>query len=133
MARPLLVLFTHGSRDPRWLEPFERLEADLKDKLGEERVRMAHLEITPPTLMEVAEESVARGVSSLRLLPLFMAGGGHVAKDIPRLASDAEDRFPGLRIEILPAVGEYPRLTELIYEIAFEEACRDGVPEDLKT
>jgi sirohydrochlorin cobaltochelatase len=126
VARSLLVLFTHGSRDPRWLEPFERLEADLKDKLGEDRVRMAHLEIIPPTLLELAEESVRRGVFSFRLLPLFMAGGGHVAKDIPRLASEAEARFPGLKIEILPAVGEHPRVSELICEIALEAGQQGG-------
>lgn len=47
MAWPLLVLFTHGSRDPRWLDPFEKLEAALRAKLGRDGVRLAHLETSP--------------------------------------------------------------------------------------
>jgi sirohydrochlorin cobaltochelatase len=122
MSRPLLVLFTHGSRDPRWLEPFEKLEAALKSKLGEDGVRLAHMEISSPTLLEVAGESAGRGVAQIRLLPLFMAGGGHVAHDVPRLAREAEARHPGLNIEILPAIGEHPQLAELICELAVEAA-----------
>ena len=122
MARPLLVIFTHGSRDPRWLEPFEQLEEALKAKLGEDGVRLAHLEVTRPTLMDVAAEAVEREVRQIRLLPLFMAGGGHVANDIPPLAEEAMARFPGLHIEILPAIGEHPRLVDLMYEIALKEA-----------
>ncbi len=120
MTRPLLVIFTHGSRDPRWIEPFEKLEIALKEKLGPDGVRLAHMEVASPTLMDVAAESVKNGVESIRLLPLFMAGGGHVAHDIPAQAEEAMASFPGLQIEILPAIGEHPRLSELIYEVALE-------------
>ncbi len=58
MTRPLLVIFTHGSRDPRWIEPFEKLETALKEKLGPDGVRLAHMEVASPTLMDVAAESV---------------------------------------------------------------------------
>lgn len=122
MSEALLVLFTHGSRDPRWLEPFERLEEALRGKLGQDGVRLAHMEISSPSLFEVAEEALQRGVSEIRLLPLFMAGGGHVANDVPRQARECEERWPGLTVEVLPAVGEHPTLTELLLEIAVEAA-----------
>ncbi|MFQ5893981.1 MAG: sirohydrochlorin chelatase, partial [Nitrospinota bacterium] len=83
---------------------------------------LAHLEITAPSLMDVATEAMENGVRSIRLLPLFMAGGGHVAFDIPKLAEEAMARFPELQIEVLPAIGEHPRVVELIYEIALDEA-----------
>lgn len=122
MSQALLVLFTHGSRDPRWLEPFEKLEEALKSKLGDDGVRLAHMEISSPTLLEVAEEAHRRGVKEIRLLPLFMAGGGHVANDVPRQAREAEALWPGLTVEVLPAVGEHPTLTELLLDIAVESA-----------
>ncbi len=49
-----------------------------------------------------------------------MAGGGHVANDVPRIAREAEARHPGLRVEVLPAIGEHPRLVELVCELAVE-------------
>ncbi len=121
----MLVLFTHGSRDPRWLEPFERLEASLAERLGPGRVRLAHMEVSPPTLMDVAAEAASRGVELIRLLPLFMAGGGHVATDVPAQAREAEGRFPGLKVEVLPAVGEHPKLLDVVEELALE-AARGG-------
>ena len=120
MRPPLLVLFTHGSRDPRWLEPFERLETALKAKLGRDGVRLAHLEVSPPSLLDVAADSARRGVQTIRLLPLFMAGGGHVAHDIPAQVKEAEARFPALKIEVLPAIGEHPELVELIHYLAVD-------------
>lgn len=120
MERSLLVLFTHGSRDPRWLEPFEKLEEALRAEVGPDKVRLAHMEVSPPTLLEVASEAAARGLKKLRLLPLFMAGGGHVAHTIPEQVRQVEAALPGLDIEILPAVGEDPKVIELVYQIALE-------------
>jgi sirohydrochlorin cobaltochelatase len=122
----MLVLFTHGSRDRRWLEPFEKLEEALKAALGPEAVRLAHLELASPSLMDVAAEAAKKGVAHLRLLPLFMAGGGHVANDIPKLVEEIKARFGNLQVEILPAVGEHPRFAQMIREIALETARNPG-------
>lgn len=117
-----LLLFVHGSKDPRWRAPFERMTAELQEKVGEGRVRLVYMEFAQPTLLDVAAEAVRDGVKQLRLLPLFLAGGAHVANDIPAQVDEVMRRHPTLRIEVLPPVGEDPRFAALLRDIATESA-----------
>ncbi|MDH3216044.1 MAG: CbiX/SirB N-terminal domain-containing protein [Candidatus Krumholzibacteria bacterium] len=124
MASPpvRLVLFAHGSTDPRWKQTFENIANDLASRLGPDRVRLAYMEFTSPTLLDVVEESLADGITRLRLLPMFMSGGGHVSRDIPRQVRLVQDRFPDLTIDLLPAIGENGRVLDTIKDIAVESA-----------
>jgi sirohydrochlorin cobaltochelatase len=115
-----LLLFVHGSKDPRWRAPFERMTAELKKKVGEARVRLVYMEFAKPTLLDVAAEAAHDGVKYLKLLPLFLAGGAHVANDIPEQVGEVIRRHPSLRIEVLPPVGEDPRFAALLLDIAIE-------------
>jgi sirohydrochlorin cobaltochelatase len=118
-----LILFVHGSRDPRWRRPFEELTAGIQADVGRERVRLAYMEFAAPTLMDAAEGAVHDGVSRLRLFPIFLAGGAHVDRDIPEQISAVRARFPGLEIEVLPPVGEDPRFASLLRAIAVESTA----------
>jgi sirohydrochlorin cobaltochelatase len=119
-----LVLFAHGSRDPRWRAPFERLAADLAAELGPDRVRLAYMEFVGPTLADVAADAAREGVICLRVLPLFLAAGAHVATDIPEQSGAARRAHPGLRIEVLDPIGEHPRFVALARELARDAAGR---------
>ena len=114
-----IVLFAHGSADPRWRAPFEALLRRLRTEMGEGAVDLAYMEFAAPTLQDVAERARREGVSTLRLLPLFLAAGGHVARDIPVQAEEVRRRH-GLQVEILPPVGEDPRFAALVEAIARE-------------
>jgi sirohydrochlorin cobaltochelatase len=113
-----LILFAHGSRDPRWAEPFQRLARDAAAAASPARVRLAFMEFTGPTLADVAGELAAEGIRHARLLPLFMAGGAHVARDIPDQVAAVRDAHPELEIEVLAPIGEDPRVFALLTEIA---------------
>ena len=115
-----LLLFAHGSRDPRWRAPFEALEATLRCELGEDRVRLAYMEFAGPTLPDAAAEAVRDGVATLRVLPLFLSAGAHVATDIPAQTAEARRRQPTLTIEVLPPIGEDPRFVTLMKAVSRE-------------
>ena len=70
-----------------------------------------------------AEEAVRDGVQQLKILPLFMAGGAHVDRDIPEQVTAVQERFPSLDLSVLPPIGEHPRLVALMQEIAREYAA----------
>lgn len=117
-----LILFAHGSRDPRWRAPFKTMLESLQADLGEGAVDLAFMEFSPPTLLDVAACAAAGGVASLRLLPLFLAGGAHVAKDIPEQVAQVKAAYPRMQIDVLSPVGEDPRFVRLLEEIARENA-----------
>jgi sirohydrochlorin cobaltochelatase len=115
-----LLLFAHGSRDPRWRAPFDRLERTLRGELGDDRVRLAYMEFVGPTLPDAAAEAVRDGVTTLRVLPLFLSAGAHVAQDVPAQAEEARRRHPSLNLEVLPPIGEDPRFVTLMKAVSLE-------------
>jgi sirohydrochlorin cobaltochelatase len=115
-----LILIAHGSNDPKWRAPFEKLTEILKRDLGEVNVRLAYMQFVSPTIEETVEQAWIDGVLHLRILPLFMSGGGHVERDIPLKVKFLKDRWPGLKMDLLPALGENPKFFELMREIARE-------------
>jgi sirohydrochlorin ferrochelatase len=52
MKTSRLILFAHGSRDPRWRKPFEKLPSSVAAELGSKCVRLAYLEMFRPTLFD---------------------------------------------------------------------------------
>jgi sirohydrochlorin cobaltochelatase len=117
-----LVLLAHGSKDPRWRAPFERMVCELEQELGKGKVRLAYMEFTGPTLMDVACECVGQSLLNLRVLPLFMAVGAHLIHDIPEQVEAIRGRFPQTTVKVLAPIGEDGRLVRLIEQIAVEAA-----------
>jgi sirohydrochlorin cobaltochelatase len=113
-----LVIFAHGSQDSRWRLPFEELTASLTERHGADKVRLAYMEFIHPTLADIVREAVRDGKLRLRVLPLFLAAGAHVAEDIPRQIADAQGDFPEVKIELLKPIGQHPRVKELFRDIA---------------
>lgn len=103
-----LILFAHGARDPRWAEPFGRLRGLVAARRPDVPVVLAFLELMTPDLMGAAEALVGQGCVALRVVPVFLGQGGHVRQDLPRLVEAVRGRFPGVAVELVPAVGEDP-------------------------
>ena len=106
-----IVLLAHGSRDPQWSRPFERLAADLSRKLPAAFIALSFLEHGRP-LAEAVAEVAAQGASRIRVVPVFLGQGGHVKEDLPRLVASVQKNFPRAEISLEPAVGEQPAVIE---------------------
>jgi len=107
-----LVLLVHGSRDPGWIEPFEQMRKAVEDQAPETIVAIACLQFCEPTLETAIAELANQGVKSILVAPVFISALGHVLKDVPVVAARAKKRFPGLEIEVSPALGELPEVRE---------------------
>ena len=105
-----LVLVAHGSRDPEWSRPFERLAAALEKKLPAVTIALAYLE-HGPSLEEALAAVVAKGAGAVRVVPVFLGSGGHVKEDIPRLVAAAKVRVP---VSVEPPIGEQGRVLDAI-------------------
>ena len=103
-----LILFAHGARDPRWAEPFVDLAARVSAQRPHLSLRLAFLEFMTPDLGTAAADLVHEGCLRVDLVPVFLGGGGHVRKDLPRLLDDLRQRHAGVAFTLHTAIGESP-------------------------
>lgn len=115
-----IILFGHGSRTAEYVQPFERIRAAMAARQPEALVELGFLELTRPSLEEAIECLVKRGVSHISVVPIFIGPGRHVLKDLPQLAANAMDRFPGLEIDLASPVGEASEVIDAMAKVALE-------------
>jgi sirohydrochlorin cobaltochelatase len=117
-----IVLFAPSGEDSRARKPFEDLAEGLRNELGKDSVRLAYFHSASPSLAEVAEEAANDGVARLRVMPLLLMPRGPLDKDIPEQVSVVRAQVPQLTVEILPSVGEHPRMRTLLHALVREAA-----------
>jgi sirohydrochlorin cobaltochelatase len=103
-----IVLFAHGSREPGWAEPFERISRELERRCPGVPVKLAYLEMMKPSLGEAIASLAAAGARRVRVVPAFLGAGGHIKHDLPKLAAAARTRHPALEIVLEKTIGERP-------------------------
>ena len=116
-----ILLFAHGARDPSWAEPFRRIVARLRQKQPGIRVELAFLELMKPDLASAVAGLAAAGVGQITVVPLFLAQGGHLKEDLPKLLDDIRSHHPALRIDVTSAIGDSEDLTNAIADWAFAQ------------
>jgi sirohydrochlorin cobaltochelatase len=113
-----IVLFAHGSRDPLWRAPIEAVQLLIQARHPHARVRCAYLELCIPDLAQAAQDLVAQGVGSITVVPMFLGTGKHAREDLPLLVDALRAKYPLVRFHVQAAIGEDPRMTALMAEIA---------------
>ena len=113
----MLILIAHGSRNPLWRSSVESVVDSLQRELGPSAVRLAYMDCAPPTLLTVASEAVLEGVTSVQVLPLFLAEQGHVERDVRPLVEEVRRHYPDIAVEELPPVGQQPEFHEALARI----------------
>jgi sirohydrochlorin cobaltochelatase len=88
-------------------------EADLS-------VRCAYLELSQPDLATACQELVKDSINSITVIPMFLGVGRHAREDLPLLVEQMRELHPLVEFELKPAVGEDPRLIQLLARIATE-------------
>lgn len=100
-----VILFGHGARDPEWAGPLREVQRRLQTALPQAPVELAFLEFQSPDLAAAIGTLIARGCSEIVVLPMFMAPGGHLKRDLPVLMAQFRARYPEIRFALLPPVG----------------------------
>ena len=122
MGSKAIVFLAHGSRDPLWQAPMEAIAARARALEPAAEVRLAYLELCAPALADVVAELVAAGTSQVTVMPLFLGMGRHAREDLPKIASELQSRYPNVGFDLLPPLGEEPRLVELAATLAVSAA-----------
>lgn len=125
MKSSALVLFGHGARDPEWARPMQRVQAAIQARQPERPVHLAFLEFLTPSLEDCIDSLMAESATAGRLdvvvVPMFIAQGGHLKRDIPERIAVLRERFPGLNLTLADVLGEAPGVLEAIAEYAAQQ------------
>lgn len=126
MSHParLLVLLAHGSRQPEWARPFEAVRDRVQAARPDLAVQLGFLEFMHPGLREALEEAGRRGFDQVRVVPLFLGLGGHLQRDIPRIAREVQALYPALQIDIAAPAGDSPEVLAAL--AAYAVRCAPG-------
>ncbi|MDR7305155.1 CbiX/SirB N-terminal domain-containing protein [Rhodoferax saidenbachensis] len=117
-----IVLFAHGSRDPLWHRPIEAVAAQMRELAPSTLVVCAYLELSTPDLPAAVADLVAQGARAVRIVPMFLGVGRHAREDLPALVHDLRVQYHHIPILLQDAVGENPRMVELLAHIALDSA-----------
>jgi sirohydrochlorin cobaltochelatase len=116
-----VILFAHGARESEWAEPLQKIQQMVERTLPEKAVVLAFLEIMQPSLSEAVATVSQQGAKDIRIVPLFLAQGGHLKHDLPRLVDKIRRQHPHLSISVSKAIGEVDSLLENIARWAAAE------------
>ena len=116
---PGIALFAHGSRDPLWRAPMEAVRHRIEGQHPQLPVRCCYLELCMPSLEDAVHELVtAHGVNHVTVVPMFLGTGKHAREDLPVLMETLHSTHPGVQFQVQQAIGEDPRMTALMADIA---------------
>ena len=101
-----ILRFGHGARNPEWAQPFHRIRDAILGRDPEALVEPGFLELMRPSFDEAVDCLVRQGAGEIVVVPIFMAAGSHIKKDLPQMAANAMDRHAGLEITLAAPVGE---------------------------
>ncbi|MBL8446763.1 MAG: CbiX/SirB N-terminal domain-containing protein [Zoogloeaceae bacterium] len=113
-----VILFGHGARDPEWAGPMHRVRERMAQLQPGLAVELAFMEFLSPNLDQAAEGLVASGARQITVVPVFLAQGGHLKRDVPASVDGLRQRYPACRIELAEAVGEAPEVVSAIADYA---------------
>lgn len=102
-----LVLLAHGARDPLWALPLERLREAIAARVAPDTaVSCAFLEFMTPSVSRALDEAAAAGAEEITVVPVFLAAGGHVKRDLPRILEAFAAGHPQLKLTLEETLGE---------------------------
>jgi sirohydrochlorin cobaltochelatase len=120
MTQRSLVLFAHGARDPKWAQPFQRLQQMISQQRPDLTVSLAFLELMTPRLPELVEQLVRDGCRDVTLVPVFLGQGGHVLRDLPVIVEQLRGQHPGLTLNVAEAAGENAQVLNAIAQYCID-------------
>ncbi|MFI5792388.1 sirohydrochlorin chelatase [Streptomyces sp. NPDC051677] len=121
---PALVVVAHGSRDPRALSTVRTLLDRVREQRPGLPVHLGHIELNEPLLTDTLADLDAHDTADAVLVPLLLARGYHVKRDIPEMAAKAR-----VRTRVAAPLGPHPLLVETLHARLTEAGWRTDMTE----
>jgi sirohydrochlorin ferrochelatase len=112
-----LVVFAHGSSIESANESVRIVARELAAATGQ-WVEPSFLEGGTPDLAGAVAACVARGASSVVILPYFLTLGLHLQRDLPRLVDPIRAAYPSLNLRVAEPLDGHPKLIDILKDRA---------------
>lgn len=89
-----------------------RVQAAVRRQVPEQAVELAFLEFIAPNLGDCVAGLVAGGAEKIIVLPMFIARGGHLKREVPEMIEALRLTHPGVEFLLAGAVGEQEQVIE---------------------
>ena len=123
LQRVGVVLFGHGARNPLWAKPMEQIATQMRD-YGSSPICLAFLEFLKPGLLEACELLVEEHfVHQIVVIPVFLAGAGHLINDLPSLLQSVRERFPHITIDQKAPLGDRPEVIDVLVKSFLDDVA----------
>ena len=117
-----IILFAHGARDPEWASPMRRVQAAIRARSPGIAVDLAFLEFMAPDLETCVAGAIAAGARKLVILPMFIAQGGHLKREVPEMLEKLRSTWPDVEFSLDRAIGEVESVVQAMAEAALVKA-----------
>ena len=82
------------------------------------RVELAFFGFIEPTLPDCVASLFNEGFERIVIVPMFIAQGGHLKKDLPLIVEELRHRYPQVVFEVAGPVGEAERVVQAMADQA---------------
>lgn len=98
---PALLLVAHGSPDPDWRAPLERVAERARALAASRPVELCFMERSEPSLSQAVERLVGDGHHRIRVVAVLLSGGGrHFKQDLPRAVEELAAKHPEVELTL---------------------------------
>ncbi len=126
MTKKGILLCGHGTRVKRGEEAFKQFAVDFAQRVPQYEVEPGFLELSEPDFETGVKRLVAKGVTEIIALPVFLFTGVHIQKDIPCILYQCEEKYD-VSIKLANYIGDCGDMVALSNEL-----IQTAVPAELK-
>ncbi len=112
-----ILVLSHGSRRKEYNELLKEFAVRLKEKHSYALATTAYMEFDQPTLAEGIRELMNKGATKIIVVPLFLAPGNHMVRDIPEEIEKTKNLIGHeIDIQLASYIGVDERMVEILHD-----------------
>ncbi|MFW6062513.1 MAG: precorrin-8X methylmutase, partial [Planctomycetota bacterium] len=111
-----VVVFGHGSKKEQANTFLLDLVRRVDRRAPDLEVRPAFFSLAEPTISEQIAALASEGFDRILLVPYFLYDGIHISVDLPDQLACCRERFPQVRLEVMPTLQGEPALEDCLVD-----------------
>ncbi len=109
-----VLLLAHGSKENNTVDTMETITKMVREKTNVDMVEEAYMQMRDKNLAKGIDNLVAKGATSVIIMPYFLFEGVHIKEDIPMEIADYMSKNPNITVTMGKTLGADERLAAIV-------------------